>query len=424
MNMEVFLNKSNNIEKDSYIWNMVGSILMAFQSVIRLMILTRTVGLAEAGVFTIAYANATLFSTIGKYGMRNFQISDVKNQFSFSDFRTSRWITTFAMIIASVAYVFYMTTENNYSMEKSMIIIWMCLFKVVDVVEDVYHGEYQKRGRLDIASKAISLRIIATILIFTIVVIVANNLLTALVISTIFTSILLIVFLKWTCAPFREGTDVVNKSNVWFLLKTCFPLFAGSFLSFYIGNAPKYAIDAQLTDELQACYGFIAMPVFVIGLLNSFIFNPMLYHMSCLWIEGKKKEFLKKSAIQIGIIAGITVICVVGAYIIGIPVLSVLYNTNLHNYKAELLILLVGGGLLGFSELLNAVITIIRFQKSLVWGYGIVAIMAYFLSNYMVRKYEMMGAAMLYMILMGILCVIFCILFVLGATKSERKEDA
>lgn len=68
-----FLLNSKNINKSSFIWNMAGSMLMAFQSVIMLMIITRTLNLYEAGVFTLAYASANLFLNIGKYGMRNFK---------------------------------------------------------------------------------------------------------------------------------------------------------------------------------------------------------------------------------------------------------------------------------------------------------------------------------------------------------------
>ena len=74
MKLRSYLINSKNIQKDGFIWNMVGSILNAFQSVMLLMILTRTVGLINAGIFTIAYANANLFLNIGKYGMRNFQV--------------------------------------------------------------------------------------------------------------------------------------------------------------------------------------------------------------------------------------------------------------------------------------------------------------------------------------------------------------
>ena len=86
MKIKAFLLNDEKIERDSFIWNMAGSMLMAFQSVIMLMILTRTLGLKDAGIFTIAYANANLFLTVGKYGMRYFQISDMKGQFSFVNY--------------------------------------------------------------------------------------------------------------------------------------------------------------------------------------------------------------------------------------------------------------------------------------------------------------------------------------------------
>ena len=72
-----FLTKKSN----AYIWNMAGGMLYAFQSVILLMVITRTVDLYSAGIFTIAYASANLFLTIGKYGMRNYQVTDVVPKF-------------------------------------------------------------------------------------------------------------------------------------------------------------------------------------------------------------------------------------------------------------------------------------------------------------------------------------------------------
>ena len=424
MKIKKFLLHSENIAKDSFIWNMFGSMLMAFQSVLMLMILTRILGLEEAGIFTIAYANANLFLTIGKYGMRNFQASDIKEEFTFGEYRKSRILTTVAMMVVSVLYVIYTGNKNGYTSEKSMIIIWMCLFKAVDVVEDVYHGLYQQKGRLDIAGKAMALRLMITIAIFAVLLAVSKNLLLTLVVSTIITAILMILFIRWSYLPFKKTEQEDRCTNIKYLLRICFPLFLGSFFSFYIGNAPKYAIDSILNDELQACYGFIAMPVFVIGLLNNFIFSPMIHRLSIVWIEGRMRQFYKIIFEQILVIAGITVICMGGAYMIGVPVLSVLYNTNLAPYKAELLILLLGGGFLALSGLLVTIITIIRFQKTLVFGYTFVAVLAYFLSPVLVRKYSMMGAAVLYLLLMMLLCMIFFVLMYWGINrkKSSRRD--
>ena len=353
--------------------------------------------------------------------MRYFQISDVKRQFTFAEYRMSRVLTAAAMLVTAFAYIVYAAAVNGYSAEKIQVIVWMCLFKVTDALEDIYHGYYQSRNRLDIASKCMTIRIGVTILVYSSWLIVIKDQLRALIIATILTGVLLAVFTKWSMEGFVIPKEKAAPVNVKKILLTCFPLFAGGFLSFYIGNAPKYAIDSMLTDEIQACYGFIAMPVFVIGLLNNFIFNPMLYKLSVMWDEGRIKEFVKKIFIQTGIVAAITMLCIVGAYILGVPVLSWLYNTNLAPFKDELLILLLGGGFLGLSGLLNAVITIIRFQKSLMWGYASVALMALLFSKRIVGKYGMMGAAVLYTALMAILCIVFSGMFAYGVLKKREK---
>ena len=418
MQIKAFLLDDRRIEKESYLWNMIGSILMSCQSVIMLIIVTHTIGIVEAGTFTIAYANATLFMTIGKYGMRYFQVSDVKEQFDFLEYRSARIITSIIMITASIIYINYAAINKGYTIEKSAVTFWMCLFKVVDVIEDVYHGLYQKKGRLDVAAKAMTLRFSITIIAFGIGLIIFKNMLFSLMIATTLTTILFVVFTKCTYGKFRSDKQNIDIGNIYLLLKNCFPLFAGNFLSFYIANAPRYAIDSVLNDEQQACYGFIFMPVFVIGLLNDFIFNPILYRMSVLWNNREIKKFIARIFLQLGIVVLITFICILVAFWFGIPVLSFLYNTDLSPYRTELVILLLGGGFWGLSGLLNAVITIIRYQNSLVWGYAVVAILAYIYSKRVIGQYGMKGSAILYAMLMGILCIVFLIFFIKGIIKN------
>lgn len=417
--LRYFLLNSKDTVRASYIWNMIGSMIMAFQSVIMLIIITRILSLYEAGVFTLAYASANLFLNIGKYGMRNFQVSDLKHQFTFSDYRFSRIITTFIMFTVSVIYVIVASKQNDYSMDKAWVIIWMCLFKMVDSFEDVYLGLYQQQGRLDVSGKMLSLRMISTVVLFAACLIISRNLLVSLVISTIFTSGIMVCFILLTYSQFENKQEKVEIVHIFSLLKKCFPLFLGCFLAFYIGNAPKYAIDSNLNDELQACYGFIAMPVFVIGLLNNFIFNPMITQMSLLWKEGNHNRFIKMFIKQMIIVAVITLICEAGAYVLGIPVLSVLYNTDLSPYKTELLVLLLGGGFLALSGLLVTIMTIIRIQGRQAIGYIIVAIFAFVLSPIFVREYKILGAAVLYLLLMVLLCVIFGILLWAGLRRER-----
>lgn len=409
--MKKFILESNDILKDSFIWNMVGNMLNAFQSVVFLVVLTRISGLVESGIFTIAYADANLFLNVGKYGMRYYQVSDTKHQFIWSQYLKSRWISSILMLIVSVLYVIWASLNYGYSYRKSWVIIGMCLFKVVDAIEDVFHGLYQQRGRLDIAAKILTIRMIFTIAIFVVCAILTKSLLITLIVSTVFTALLLVILLKMTFGVFRESCHSESGGlGTISLFIQCFPLFLGSFLSFYIGNAPKYSIDALLTDKSQACYGFITMPVFIIGLLSGFISNPIISELSVMWLRGEKKKFNKQIWLQIGIVVSITIGCLVGAYFFGVPVLSWIYHTDLSKYKSEMLILLLGGGFLGLSGLFNTIITIMRFQRGLLIGYGIVAFIAFFFSDYFVYKYGIIGASALYMILMVLLAIFFSLL--------------
>lgn len=416
--------KNNNIERSSFIWNMISSIIMAFQSVILLIILTHTVGLYSSGLFTIAYANANLFLTIGKYGVRNYQVSDVKEVYSFEEYKINRWLTTLVMICISIGYVYIIGGKREYPIEKSIIIILMCLFKAVDAIEDVYHGRLQQKGRLDIAGRLLGYRLIITIILFAIILLVFQNLLGALIVCTVFTTLFCAFSLKSVYQNIFSKSEIqIKKENVVKIAISCFPLFVASFLAMYIGNAPKYAIDAMLTDDLQAVYGFIAMPVFVIGLLNNFIFNPILNEISIDWSQKRYSVFGKKIVRQIFIIGIITLVCICGAALVGTPVLSVLYNCDLSSYKKELLILLVGGGFLGLSGFFSVIITIIRYQQHLVIGYAVVSMMAYFMSPIFVMKSAILGAAMLYMILMSLLAIFFGVIMLVGINKKSKMMD-
>ncbi len=404
--LKQFFISSKNPERESYIWNLIGSTLNAFQSVIMLVIITRVTSLNDAGIFSIAYANSVLLLNIGKYGMRNYQVSDYKSVFSFSEYKNSRIITSLSMLIVSALYVLIAAKINDYSVNKSLIIFVMCIYKTIDALEDVYHGLYQKNNRLDIAGKAMSFRMAVTLIVFGASIIISKSLLVSLSLTTLISGLICMYTIIITYDKFKQDKKA-SGDNITKLLKICFPLFLSLFLSFYINNAPKYAIDSLLNDELQACYGFIVMPVFIIELLNGFIFNPIIYRLTNEWNTNKIKAFKKAIAKQTVIIFLITALCEAAAYIAGIPVLSFLYNTDLSQYKSDLLILLLAGGGLALAGFFVTILTIMRKQKFILFAYGFVAIAALILSGPVVKNYSITGASFLYLFLMLLLSLFF-----------------
>ena len=67
--------------KKDYIWNTVAGCLKAGETVFMTMLASRLVGLAATGIITVAFAVGNQLLNIGKFGVRNYQVTDTKNQF-------------------------------------------------------------------------------------------------------------------------------------------------------------------------------------------------------------------------------------------------------------------------------------------------------------------------------------------------------
>lgn len=424
------------IERSAYLWNTASGLLMAFQSVIMLMVLTRVADATTAGVFTLAYANANLFLNLGKYGIRNFQVSDVDEVYSFRTYWRARVVTTLAMVALGGVWLAWSASTVGYSAEKTLTVLVMVLLKAVDSLEDVYHGNYQQHGRLDVAAKVLTLRLLALILVFAGLTVALRSLLVPLVVTTAFTLTFFVGETIWARRAYglpvdghgRHGGAAQHGSparrgrgGVIRLLKDSFPVFLALFLLFYIGNAPKYAIDGAMDDAAQAYYGYIAMPVFVVGLLASFVYNPIIASLAQDWAEGRAGRFGRRLGVQSLVIVGITIACMAGAWLIGIPVLGALYNTNLAPYKADLLVLLAGGGFLALVTLFTTGITIMRQQGRLTLGYVAVSVAAAVLCPLAVGAAGIDGASWVYLGLMAVLTLWFGVIFAVGVLMGARR---
>ena len=411
------------IGRAAYKWNTSAGLLGAFQSVILLMVITRVCDVYTAGVFTIAYANGNLFLNMGKYGMRQFQVSDQSEQFSFREYRRSRVVTVAAMICCATAYLAYSAMTLDYSPDKTATIFIIVLYEAVGAFEDVYLGNYQQHNRLDVGARLLTIRYIATISLFAVSIVLFKSLPPAAAIATLFTACFVIGEIAFAKRRYQlpKTFGNVQARNVMQLLKDCLPLFAAAFLLFYIGNAPKYAIDAILDDAAQAYYGYIAMPVFIVSLLSSFIYNPMIASLAKQWKNRDTGMFVRRFARLAGIVAAVTAACDLAAWLLGIPVLNWLYNADLAPYQVELIVLVTGGGFLALATLATLGITIIRFQHILVPVYAIATVAAWALSNFTVANWGITGASWAYFTCMLVLAILFIISFGVGIKIQAKR---
>ena len=408
--LKSFFTNSNNITRDSYLWNVLSATVFAVQSAIVLMVITRTNGIEDAGVFSIAYAIGSLVYYVGEYGVRKYQVSDINEEMSFTDYHSHRLVACAAGLLMTAFYVVNGLVRQGYTSYKAYIVFAICFIKVIEAYSEVYFGRYQQVGRLDVAAKTNFYRIMLGLTACLVTLIVTRDMVISM---TVWVVVSIIAVLTSSVLVYKEFGTLEFRfdfKKIVRIFKDCFPLFAGYFLLLYVGNAPKYAIDACMSDVEQAMYNFIFMPVFAIGMFANFIFNPILVKMAHKWDRGKIKSFRTMVYKQILVIAGITLLAIAVALTIGPPILGILFNADLSDYKIDLTILMVGGGMLALVNFFAVVVTVMRYQQHLTWGYAVMAAAALVMSNKIVQSYGIRGATLLYTVLMTAQTLIFAVI--------------
>ena len=419
------LEKTKNIDRSTYIWNTVSATVLAMQGPVIQAVVSRTNGQEDLGIFAIAFSVATLMMYVGQYGIRRFQASDVKEQFSFEEYHGMRIITCIALVIASLAYCIFGRAFRGYSETKFAVIFMVCMLKMIMAYSDVYHGNMQQKGRFDVAAKATAIRYTAELVIFCVMLIVTHDLLLSAVV-TVLGSVVMMVLLSMNagrhyCASLKP---VFRKPALKGLMIEGFPLFVSMFLNTYVSNAPRYAIDAYLNDDIQAVFSCIFMPVFVVQVVAQFIFNPVIASYAHMWLTKTKESynaFIKRIRKMCLAVLGLAAFGLLVAATIGIPVLSAIFGLDLSDYKKELCIIMLGGAPLAYSVYFSTVIAIIRAQKSLIFCYGGVSLMSLAVSRHFVQGGGITGASWMYVLLMSVLALsLFVAMYM--RLKKERKE--
>ncbi len=400
-------------------WNMMGSLVNAAVSVLLLMMVTRTLGDEQAGIFSLGFSVSLMMLTVGAFEVRPFQSTDIYKQFSFASYFTFRMVTCVLMLLLSVGYVLL----NGYTDEKAWVILLLCLLKCVEAFCDVFNGQAQQNDRLDVAGFSLSIRVFVYCAGFFLSLLMTKNLLISCGVMVLLALLWLLVFDATTGKYFEPCRVRFDKAALAGLFKACFPLFLASFLMMYINNAPKFAVDAYLSSAYQTYYGIIFMPASVINLFSLFAFRPLLTKLTADWNENRQKAFLRTVLKLVLWILCVTAAALVGGWLLGIPLMSWLYGTDLTAYRSELTVVLLGGGFNALCVLLYYMITVMRKQKYVLIGYIGSALAAWLLGDSLVAKYGLMGASLTYLLSVALLCLLFIIIFT-GILLTKRKKEA
>ena len=374
--------------KATFTWSMLGTVCDSALNCVLLLVVNRVVGETLGGIYTLAFSHAQLMYFVATLESRPIHSTDVKQKYRFADYFTLRIITCLLMMAVSLGYVLWMDADPL----KKHVMLYMCAFKAVDALFDVFACMYQQHDRIEFSGKVSTVKICVEMIVFVSVLLLTRNLEYA---SLAMVAASLAVLFNYNLRKWRLFEDArieLRFDKVTEILLASLPLFVSVFVLNYISNAPKYAINTYCTDVVQNRYSILFMPAFAINVMCQFVMRPMLTPMARMWNNGRVGDFRKNILKLMALVGCVTVLAVGAAWLLGIPVLNLLYGVDLWEDRIVLVWVMVYGGLSAVNIFLYDMIAVTRRQQWLLGAYLIAATAVFFLAPALVRSAAMTGA--------------------------------
>ncbi len=410
------------VKKSEFIWNSIASLVASMLNAVLLLFCTRINGTDIAGMFSIAFATSVILNAIGDYGIRIYQVTDSERKYKFGEYVALRIVVVLIMLAIGIAFVFI----SGYDTIKLLVTILLILFRIIDNLSETYQGEFQVKGRLDLGAKSVVIRNGISIIMFLISDIITKNIIISCTVMFLTNLLIFLLFDIKVVKKYNSDKVIFTKEVIVSMLKECFPVFLSTILSLYITNAVKYAIDEVSTYEMQTFYNIIYLPTFTINLASIFIIKPLLKVLGDIWKEKKYKEMVKIMIKVSGIILVVTMLVEIVCFMFGTQILGLIYGVELNQYKIDLCLLVLSGGIYALTVLLLYILTTMRNQKNATIAYLLTSVFALIIPRILVEKYNMFGATLSNLFITFILFVLLVIpvwtkLNVIGCHRGRRN---
>lgn len=400
--------------KENTLWYTMGTMCSSATSFLLMIYVTRILGVDEAGVFSISYSVGQLMLSIGWFGTRQFQVSDINEEFKFSDYLSLKIITSIVMMIGCLIYSVFL----HFNTYKLLITFLYCLFMICDVFADLFSARFQQVDKLFLSGISYIIRILGYNLVILVSLLCFKNLIVAIVLAMIYSALELTFFDLQLIKRISQIKMEFHLVKIIQLIKNCFPLFISSFLTTFIVNVPKNAIELNFDSSVQTYYNIIFMPSYIINLFCMFIFVPLYTSIANTWLNSTKNRFVKTIVKLFVFDIVLSVLVFIGCYLLGIPLLELVYGVDLHTVKSSFLILIVAGCFTSVNSILSYIFTVIRRQKFMIYIYLIAIILPQLLVNWLTSKYGIFGASLDYLIGIALITV----MFIIGLVLILKKE--
>ena len=371
------------------IWNAIGNITYLAAQWILTVLVARIAGFADAGILSIAMSVTATFQTIALFGVRNFQASDVNEEYSDSMFFNLRNITCIASLAACVLF----SVLGGYNSTQFIAILLFMLFRIAESYTDVLAGMAQKRGRLDIAGKSFAIKGVLVIIFFFSGYYAFDSLNAGLGFMTV-SSCLSTLLYDYPAVRKLSKFSVIDKLKPSIsLAKKTLPLCVYMFLFVSLTSIPKIVLELLTDEATLGAYSSIFAPATLIQAATGYIYTPFATVFA---LNLRNNDYKRLEAVILKILLimlAITGFALVAAHFLGEFLFVIVFGENILEHLYLFNPIIISTMLLSILGFLCMIEIVMRDFIGLIVGCGIGAIAATILSFVLINSFSSQGAS-------------------------------
>jgi O-antigen/teichoic acid export membrane protein len=323
-------------------WSVAGSTFYAFCQWGLLVVLAKIGNPHLVGQFAIGLAVSAPLFLFANLQIRAIQSTDVGSEYSFGEYLGLRLLTTAAALVAICA----IAGIAGYDISVKRVILAVGLSKAIEAVSDVFHGDQQRRERMNSVARYLAVKGTASVIAAGIALKLSGSVVAAsLAVAAVFAAVLLLgesrfavasARINWNWAAFRR------------LAIMAFPLGVVMMLISVTANMPRYFVESRLGSNALGVFAAISY----LSLAGSTVVNgaglAATPGLARLFASGERLAFVRKllwmSALAALLGIGGVAILALG----GKPLLTLIYGP-VYAANLDVALWVMAGGALSYA---------------------------------------------------------------------------
>jgi len=316
------------------------------------------------GQFVLGLSIAAPVISFTMLQLRSVQVTDVRGEFSFGDYFGTRILWTLVAAAAIVVAALWLAEDTT----TFWVVMLVGLMKCVDSLSDIVRGLFQTRERMDLTAVSLMMKGALSLVALAVTMWLTRSIVPASAAMAIAWSASFVVN-DLRCAqrlraqsigmiaPVSELRPLFRKVAIVRLTSISVSLGVVMALISLQTNIPRYFLQIYAGEEAVGCFGAIVYPMMAGMIVTTALGQSAATRLARSFVDDLpafRRLLGRLSAIS----AALGFVLVAGTYVLGRPLLRMMYGPSFADYHAEFVVVAIACGI----QLVTSC-----------WGYGITA---------------------------------------------------